>query len=317
MSSTLGLVILISAATCQLPTDAERDHILEAHREVREHVFPPARNMLLMEYSKEMEMLAAYWAAHCIYEHPDRSRYPQYREVGQNLALTAGFKPSLTESVCVYKTESRFYKFANNSCSHVCGHYTQLVWATSIQVGCAMRQCDDLRPHWPNPQYLTVCQYKPPGNYVGRKPYIRGRSCSKCPRGYLCYRNQCASVSQMRKIYSKGSADKSVPECKPESFYSAIQYIEGLPSAPPLLHMLYAMAKTNLACNILAFVVQLYSHQVEEMIVKVYLILLFMIYFDEESQSIGHSAEKKMLFEHSVYTAKRMEDRNLPNHPNM
>ncbi|EUB60256.1 GLIPR1-like protein [Echinococcus granulosus] len=177
MSSTLGLVILISAATCQLPTDAERSQILEAHRKVRERVFPPASNMLLMEYSSRLERLAAYWASRCEYEHPDPNLHPQFRKIGQNLALTGGFKPFLTESVCGWKSETHFYRFANNSCSHVCGHYTQvskvlclsmLVWATSSQVGCAMRRCDGLKPHWPNPQYLTVCQYRP--TYVA---YVR------------------------------------------------------------------------------------------------------------------------------------------------
>lgn len=74
----------------------------------------------------EMENLAAYWASFCRFEHPDPARYPHFRGIGQNLALTSGFKPHLTESVCQWKSESKFYRLANNSCRHVCGHYTQV-----------------------------------------------------------------------------------------------------------------------------------------------------------------------------------------------
>lgn len=44
----LSLVILMSAATCQLLTDLERAQILKAHWKARESVQPSASNMLLM-----------------------------------------------------------------------------------------------------------------------------------------------------------------------------------------------------------------------------------------------------------------------------
>lgn len=73
-----------------------------------------------------MEDLAAYWASLCVFEHPNPLRYPQFRGIGQNLALHSGFKPHVTDSVCGWKRESKFYNFINNTCSHVCGHYIQV-----------------------------------------------------------------------------------------------------------------------------------------------------------------------------------------------
>jgi len=55
------------------------------------------------------------------------------------------------------------YNYEDNSCSGVCGHYTQIVWATTKKVGCAKIKCDG--------NDIWVCNYDPPGNWVGQKPY--------------------------------------------------------------------------------------------------------------------------------------------------
>jgi pathogenesis-related protein 1 len=50
-----------------------------------------------------------------------------------------------------------------------CGHYTQLVWANTRQVGCGYSTCTD------DDDFLVevwVCNYDPPGNVVGQFPYV-------------------------------------------------------------------------------------------------------------------------------------------------
>lgn len=61
-------------------------------------------------------------------------------------------------------SEIKFYSYADNSCSGVCGHYTQVVWKNTKEVGCAMSVCGDNSQVW-------VCSYAPAGNVVGQKPY--------------------------------------------------------------------------------------------------------------------------------------------------
>ena len=60
-----------------------------------------------------------------------------------------------------------FYHSSDNSnkCKpgKMCGHYTQIVWKNTKKVGCAMIEC--------NGTSTWVCQYDPPGNWVGQKPY--------------------------------------------------------------------------------------------------------------------------------------------------
>ncbi len=61
-------------------------------------------------------------------------------------------------------SEIKDYNYTDNSCSGVCGHYTQLVWKNTKEVGCAMSACGDNGQIW-------VCSYYPPGNVVGQRPY--------------------------------------------------------------------------------------------------------------------------------------------------
>lgn len=47
-----------------------------------------------------------------------------------------------------------------------CGHYTQIVWRTSTEVGCGVATCQN-----GGKEDIWICNYKPPGNYIGRNPY--------------------------------------------------------------------------------------------------------------------------------------------------
>jgi len=62
--------------------------------------------------------------------------------------------------------EIKYYDYMNNTCEEgqMCGHYTQVVWKDTKEVGCAAYQCDDDSQVW-------VCQYTPAGNYIGQKPF--------------------------------------------------------------------------------------------------------------------------------------------------
>jgi pathogenesis-related protein 1 len=60
--------------------------------------------------------------------------------------------------------ESKQWDNATGRCSGVCGHYTQVVWKDTSEVGCGRAVCGNKGQIW-------VCNYSPAGNVVGQKPY--------------------------------------------------------------------------------------------------------------------------------------------------
>jgi len=68
-------------------------------------------------------------------------------------------KVSEQEVVQAWYDEIADYDYETNSCQEgkMCGHFTQVVWNTTTEVGCAAFACDDRSQVW-------VCEYAPAGN---------------------------------------------------------------------------------------------------------------------------------------------------------
>ena len=84
---------------------------------------------------------------------------------GENIAWGSA-DLSGTAAVKLWVDEKASYDYNSNSCAagKVCGHYTQVVWRNSVRLGCAKVRCNS------GGTFIT-CNYDPPGNYVGQKPY--------------------------------------------------------------------------------------------------------------------------------------------------
>lgn len=84
---------------------------------------------------------------------------------GENLAGSSGGLSGV-DAVGLWVNEKGDYDYNSNSCApnKVCGHYTQVVWRNSVRLGCAKVTCD-------NGGTFIGCNYDPPGNYIGQKPY--------------------------------------------------------------------------------------------------------------------------------------------------
>ncbi|KAI9112407.1 hypothetical protein K1719_016604 [Acacia pycnantha] len=82
---------------------------------------------------------------------------------GENIAWSSG-DMSEADAVKMWVDEKPYYD--SNSCigGQQCLHYTQVVWRNSVRVGCGKVRCD-------NGGTFIGCNYDPPGNYVGEKPY--------------------------------------------------------------------------------------------------------------------------------------------------
>jgi pathogenesis-related protein 1 len=82
---------------------------------------------------------------------------------GENLAMGTNLTPQ--QAVAMWAGEKNLYTWsATYSMADFdagSGHYTQLVWRTSVQVGCGRATCG-------SNTVVICCRFSPPGNYIGR-----------------------------------------------------------------------------------------------------------------------------------------------------
>lgn len=76
---------------------------------------------------------------------------------GENLA--AGYVGGI-EPTDAWYDEIADYDYSNPGYSDATGHFTQLIWASSVELGCAEVICDNI---W---RQYTICEYSPRGNIV-------------------------------------------------------------------------------------------------------------------------------------------------------
>jgi pathogenesis-related protein 1 len=87
--------------------------------------------------------------------------------VGENIYGSSG-TPTGPAAVSSWASEESHYHYDTNTCDsgQACGHYTQIVWATTTKVGCGYHKCAGLTYGG-----TIVCDYAPGGNISGQKPY--------------------------------------------------------------------------------------------------------------------------------------------------
>jgi pathogenesis-related protein 1 len=158
------------SAPCALGSDPCA--FLAAHDAVRAAATPaPSPPLPGMDWSSAASAAANAWARQCTWSHDPALRT---LGMGQNLYASTG-AATPAAAVASWASEAADYDLASNTCraSQVCGHYTQLVWRSSVGLGCAIERCTTGSPFagagaaWWN----VVCDYAPPGNFVGERPY--------------------------------------------------------------------------------------------------------------------------------------------------
>lgn len=137
--------------------DAVIQEILDTHNDYRIDV-----GIANISWSEEVAISAQAWAAelasNCEFKHSIGS-------YGENIWVGTEGAFSPANVVNSWGSEIADYHYDSNTCADGkgCGHYTQIVWENSTKVGCGVASCDGLD--------IWVCQYDPPGNFNGEKPY--------------------------------------------------------------------------------------------------------------------------------------------------
>jgi uncharacterized protein YkwD len=155
------LLSLIVITTALLNAQySEINEIVDAHNKYRsEFNIPP------LKWSNKLAKEAVVWADYLsakgkFFHSPNRNG------AGENLWMGTAGHYSLSQMVERWGDEKAFYKdgiFPNVTTGGVVGHYTQMIWRNTTEVGCAKSS---------NGEYdYFVCRYYPPGNYIGQKVY--------------------------------------------------------------------------------------------------------------------------------------------------
>ena len=108
-----------------------------------------------LAWSPTLAQAAQSWAdalkaQGCKFGHKPRNPY------GENLA--AGTSGTLDGQAVadMWYDEVKLYKFPNGGFSMQTGHFTQVVWRQTTQIGCGVATCNGMD--------IWVCEYDPPGN---------------------------------------------------------------------------------------------------------------------------------------------------------
>lgn len=151
--------------------------MLEAHNLVRSRADPvPQPALEPLVWSDRVAADAGDWARRCIQDHDpsvgDRGQGENWRSWSLAGDLTA--TQVVLESG--WALEADDYDYESNTCAgadnpFACGHYTQIVWRDTTEVGCAFQECPNGLRNWRDGHEIWFCRYEAAGNIVGQWPY--------------------------------------------------------------------------------------------------------------------------------------------------
>lgn len=163
----LLLCLLLPIFTiCQNLDDQEINQILNAHNNYRLEL-----GLDNLVWSKALATSSKKWANKLIssnqFKHSNTDN-------GENIYYISGADANPIEVVDSWASEKEFFNYQTKKCienccdfeeccQDKCGHYTQIIWRDTKEVGCAVSKKGSTQ--------IWVCQYNPPGNYVDEKTY--------------------------------------------------------------------------------------------------------------------------------------------------
>ncbi|CAF1399733.1 unnamed protein product [Adineta ricciae] len=213
----------------QRVTSLEREYILYMHNCERQRVH--GMNMEKMYWNDELEEVALKHAQTCMFEHdkPNQRSVPRIPlSTGQNLAM--GYE-NWTRALEGWIEEKEHY-YHSYPATAVFSHYSQMIWHSSVLVGCAAAICPPFGSYnisWP----FYVCNYITGlinSNYHAAFQFgIPGYPLHDC-QGKVCLYNgtlnlqtcQCECSTFASGIYCEKLNCSMLPDCPYHSSVSCV-----------------------------------------------------------------------------------------------
>ncbi|KAG5733257.1 Protein PRY1 [Termitomyces sp. T112] len=152
----LSAVLLAASAFAQT-SSSDIATYLSSHNTVRaQHGAAP------LTWNTTLASKAQTWANKCVFKHSGGTLGP----FGENLAAGTGSAYNIQAAVKSWTDEAVDYDPSNP----VPSHFTQVVWKSTTELGCAVQLCDGIfDPSFGKAKYF-VCEYFPAGNVIGEFP---------------------------------------------------------------------------------------------------------------------------------------------------
>ena len=193
LAAPFGLLSMGSAVAAP-PSDEEKQLALRTHNDFRRRVADDETRRLKgpvvipnLIWDDKLAAFAQEWAdseaarLKTLSFEAGRPQHRQNNPNGENL-YTGWSTPGTPDRLPVravqwWFSEQIYYDVDSSTCSappnETCGHYTQVVWAATQRLGCGRSewQSKNAKSETVKNQCLWVCNYAPPGNVTGQRPY--------------------------------------------------------------------------------------------------------------------------------------------------
>ncbi|NER23916.1 MAG: secretion protein [Symploca sp. SIO1C2] len=127
-----------------------------------------------MTLSSSLNSSAQSWANHLasngVFEHSGTNNVGENLFVSYTTASSVDSAALANQAVTNWYNEVSDYDYDNPGFSGKTGHFTQVVWKNSTELGCAAAQGVKTLGGNQYNAYYVVCQYSPAGNFQGQFP---------------------------------------------------------------------------------------------------------------------------------------------------
>ncbi|BGP54805.1 hypothetical protein JCM8202_003313 [Rhodotorula sphaerocarpa] len=140
---------------------------LAAHNKLRAQ-----HNATALTWNTELAAAAQKWADKCVFQHGGGTAL----NAGENISgysASSASDSNVAYAISLWSNEASLYDWKNPGYSDATGHFTQMIWKDTTELGCAQTYCQPLHDagnsfSWNG--FFYVCEYLQAGNIVGSTP---------------------------------------------------------------------------------------------------------------------------------------------------
>ncbi|XP_041356051.1 uncharacterized protein LOC121373452 [Gigantopelta aegis] len=213
---------LTDVGTIQTLSDSEKAALVDRHNQLRNQVNPQARDMQTMYWDDELAAIAGKWAAQCKGGHDPSSNRSANSLPGITIGQSVAFRIVDVAAINAWYDEVNNFRYSIGSFNgREILHFTQIVWSTTVRVGCGKSNCLTATGG-----FYFVCNYAvgqgsgPPGAPSLTRPYCSGANCKTCA---AIYRDGNMCDCNGKVCFNGGTFDIATCSCGCYDLYTGDQ----------------------------------------------------------------------------------------------